>query len=171
VKNEHKNISKGFTLIEAVTSLALWMILALGLMSIWQYTSRVSTAVIARQDRFENARVAMDPLLVNIQLAEFIRLEIDRDYVLKQMTLRQRNPEGHLHNYIFYFNVNALPGEAKHHRLEFGLNNEFASHIKKVFVRRESESYFSVMLETADDYILHGSADVRYKEIIVIQSP
>jgi type II secretory pathway component PulJ len=163
----------GFTLLEAVIALAVWMVLAAGVSSVWLHVSRTSTQVITTQNAFENARASMDALLVNLQMADTIRLETDRHHVLRRLTLTQRDPNGNPHDYIFYFSANARPGEAKYHRLEFGLNNEFASRIALVKLEQTGQNRMRVTVITDDEaaLTLTGSADIRYKDVTVTQNP
>jgi prepilin-type N-terminal cleavage/methylation domain-containing protein len=164
---------RGFTLLEAVIALALWAVLSAGIAVIWQSTSRASVHIIQGQDAFENARASMDAILTNLHMADTILLETDYNHVLKRLTLTQRNPSGNPHNYIFYFNIHARPGDAKFHRLEFGLHNEFASQIAKITLERKHKNRMSVTVITDGEsaITLTGSADIRYKNVTIIQSP
>ena len=161
--------NKGFTLLEAVTALALWCILAASLTVVWVNTTRGSLRVIAAQDAYENARVSLDALLINMQLADTILLETDNNHVLKRLTLTQLDPEGNPHDYIFYFDKNAQLGEAKYHRLEFGLHNEFASQIASVTLTLVNENHMQVTVitdgEATPSVTLTGSVDIRYKDV------
>ena len=164
----------GFTLLEATIALALFLILSTGVLFIWQYAAGRSMDIVARQNAFENARASMDALVMNLQMANTIVLETDAEHVLQQLTMTQRNPQGQPHNYIFYFDRHALPGEAKHHRLEFGLNNEFASNIALVHITYDSangQMHITVRtdcLPPAIPVVLEGSVDVRFKTVVHI---
>jgi type II secretory pathway component PulJ len=165
----------GVTLLEAVIALAIWMVLAAGIIFIWQSFTRSSLQIIKTQDAFENARAAMDALLINIQLADTIQLETDNNHVLKRLTLTQRDPQGNPHNYIFYYNTHAIPGEAKYHRLEFGLNNEFASQIANISLEVPHRNRIAISISTdgslSEAITLTGLADIRYKDVTIIRSP
>ena len=165
----------GFTLLEAVLAVALWMILTTGILFLWNTTTRTTIGIVSGQDAFENARASLDALLINLQLAETINLEVDNEHVLRRLTLTQQGPDGQPHNYIFYFNRHARPGDAKYHRLEFGLNNEFASQIASVKIQRPHRNRMSVSITTdgelAPALTFTGSADIRYKNVIITQRP
>jgi prepilin-type N-terminal cleavage/methylation domain-containing protein len=162
----------GFTLLEAVIALAIWAMLAAGLLFTWSHVSRTSLGVVAAQDAFENARAAMDALLMNIQLAEAIRVTTCPEHILRRMALTQRDPNGILRDYVFDFNVHAQPGETKHHRLEFG-GNEFASQlaaVKAEHVGGRIQITITTNGESAPAITITGSADIRYKDVEIIRN-
>jgi len=159
-------------LVEATVALAVWMLLAAGASGILVYIARVSEQTVSAQSSFENARASLDAILVNIQLADNILIETDSSWTLKQLTLTQLDPDSKPHDYIFYFNKDAAQGEAKYHRLEFGLNSEFASQIESVKVVLESEKRISVSVTTdgtrGESVTLSGSVDARYKDVAAV---
>ena len=182
--------AKGFTLLEAVIALSIWMILSVSVIFIWQFTSDRTDALIARQGVFENARGAMDVLIMNLQMAQSIRLEVGPDgYVLRRLVLRQRDPQGQWprdrDGYIFTYNHNLTSGSVRRNRLEFGAN-EFASGIATIRMELISDRrmhiiivteckclFIPLTLEDCDclypPVILEGSVDVRYKVLYPIQ--
>ena len=171
-KNRKTKASAGFTLLEAVIALAIWMILSLSVFFTWIYITERTSALMARQNAFENARGSMDALVNNLQMARTIVLEVEGDYILRRLTLTQRDPDGRWHNYIFFFDISAPPGTAKHHRLEFGLNNEFASNIAMVRIQPISGGrHMHITVITDCDYptVLEGQVDIRFKELTVIR--
>ena len=163
----------GYTLLEAAIALAVWAVLTAGVCSALLYTTRVSAGVIGRQQSFENARAALDAITVNIHMAYAVRLETSSDDVLKQLTLTEIGPGGIPRDYFFYFNQHAAPGSAKYHRLEFGLNDEFAAHIETVVVK-QTGGRLIVTVRTDDELgppvTLTGSADARYKRVTSVKS-
>ncbi|MCL2707861.1 MAG: prepilin-type N-terminal cleavage/methylation domain-containing protein [Defluviitaleaceae bacterium] len=167
--DKRRKRQNGYTLIEAAVALALWLILAAGAGSALLYSARASERLVGSQEAFENARAALDAIITNIQLAETVRVETDSDGVLKKLTCTERNGPA-LHDYEFFFKREALPGEAKYHRLEFGLNDEFASHIESITVEYAGGDRITVGITTdqtfGEPYTLTGSADVRYKKVI-----
>lgn len=161
---------RGYTLLETVIALAIWAVLAAGASRVLVYTARTVTRIVERQNAFENARAAMDALTVNIQMADTVLLETDTEGVLKKLTLTERAPNGSPANYTFYFSKAAKPGEAKYHRLEFGLNDEFASRIETIILNHTGNRI--TITVTTDDvtdppFTLIGSADTRYKKVTV----
>ncbi|MCL1845820.1 MAG: prepilin-type N-terminal cleavage/methylation domain-containing protein [Defluviitaleaceae bacterium] len=67
----------GFTLLELVIALSLWMILSASVFFVWQHAANAGADMLGQQYAFENARITMDVLLVNLQLAR--RVEIVQD--------------------------------------------------------------------------------------------
>jgi len=162
----------GFTLIEAVIALAIWMILSVSVLFIWHHASTRTTAILARQNAFENARGAMDVLITNLQMAQSITLYVGPNYVLREMRLPGFNPDGNPNTYVFNFDVNLPPTAVRFQRLEFG-SNELASNIAMVRIQPIGNNHIHITIETGCDYpiIIHGSVDIRYKNLTVNGSP
>ena len=162
----------GYTLLEVTIALSVWMILAASACQILVYTTRGSARIIDRQDAFENARAALDAIIVNIEMAETVLLETKPDGTLKKLTLTERAPNGFLAKYIFYYDGGAQPGEAKYRRLEFGLNDEFASRITALILTQNMGRIF-ITVEAAPaegpGIVLSASVDVRYKDVTVVK--
>ena len=162
---------EGFTLIETVIALAVWLLLATGAGSVLVYASRASERLIVTQEIFENARASLDAITVNIQMANTVVLETDSDDVLKKLTLTERNPKGELEEYYFFFKRGAEPDEAKYHRLEFGENNEFASHIGLIKLKVVNDKRLEITVITdgilCPSVTISGAADIRYKDVSV----
>jgi len=174
--------SKGFTLLEALIALGVWMVLSLSVVLIWQHTARRSYELIARQDAFENARFAMDALINNIQVARTIVLRVDGNYVLQDVLLTGyrwvivgSSGEWRLHTYEFLFDINAGPGNIQHHRLQIAGNMEFASNIASVRMIPVGEPgdwrYMRIAIRTGCDppIELEGSVDIRFKSLTVLR--
>jgi len=162
-RNTHakQNFHKGVTLLELTIALSVWMILSLSVLFVWQYTSRTTLNTLAHQSAFENARVSMDALIMNIQLADTITLNTNSDDILREIILRQPNPQGQLVGYTFAFNADTQ-------RLLFG-GQEFASNIARIYVTYMPGRKMNITVETAceEAIVLHGSVDVRYKNVII----
>jgi len=165
-----KKARGGFTLLEAVIALALWLILSAGIFLVWQHSALSGTSLLERQSAFENARISMDALIMNFQMARRITLQTDSNDILQRLTLNQRNPQGQWQDYTFRFNLNAAPGSARHHRLEFG-DNEFAENIAEIRIEYIDESRMQITITTGCEVpiILEGSVDARYKNVVVIR--
>jgi len=163
-----KQSTKGFTLIELIIALGVWMILSLSVFFIWQYTSSTVVNTITRQNAFENARASMDVLVMNIQLASAISLETDDNNILQRLTLTERNPQGQLHNYVFEFDINAPATALRRYRLIFG-QNEFADHIGRIYITYIPGRRMDITVQTNCDepVVLSSSVDVRYKDVVV----
>ena len=166
---DNKKASKGFTLIEAIIALAIWMILSLSVVFIWQYTAQRTNALLERQSAFENARVSMDALLMNLQMAQTITLLVEdsTDYALRSLSLVEIDPNGNRHTYIFTFNPRLSPTATRYRQLLFG-NAEFASNIAMIQVRPRGQHMRVIVMTGCDDpIILEGSVDIRYKYLRV----
>jgi len=167
---KYKKASGGFTLLEALIALAIWMIVLMSVVMVWQHVSARTEALLTRQSAFERARGSLDALIMNIQMSQAIELQLGPDDALVRLTLTSRNPQGILHNYEFRFNATALPGTPQHHRLRFGAHNEFASGIAMVRITLDGYSTMNILIETdcRHPVVLMGSVDIRYKQLIVV---
>lgn len=163
-----RRVRGGFTLLEAVIALAVFSLLAAGATRCWLYTTRAASRLLNTQEAFENARAAMDALTVNLQMAYEIKLKTDSDHVLEKLVLTELD-DGEPSVYEFYFKRSARPGEAKYHRLEFGQNNEFASHIEQVRLMVTDNHTVTITVITDDELgqpiTLTGMVDVRHKKV------
>ncbi|MCL2362890.1 MAG: type II secretion system GspH family protein [Defluviitaleaceae bacterium] len=162
-----KKTSRGFSLLEAVIALSIWMILSLSVFFIWQHVSERGTELLAQQNAFENARVALDALISNTEMARTIDLRVGRDSTLQRITLWQRAPDGNVHDFRFDFDVNAHPtNEAHFQRLRFGLQ-EIARGIAQITVQPIDGQRLLITVTTSCDYpiVLEGSVDIRYKNL------
>jgi len=163
-----KKQTKGFTLLELVIALSIWMLLSMGVFFLWQHASRTTVTLIERQNALENARSSMDALVMNIQLARNIVLETTSINILRQITLTERDPQGQLHDYVFDFDINASSGSARHQVLRFG-ENEFSSGIARIYMFYIPGRRINITIYTAcpEPIILRSSVDVRYKNVVV----
>jgi len=167
-KNINHKRNKGYTLIEAVIALALWMIISLGIFVVWQHITQQTTTIITHQNTFENARGAMDAIITNVQMSRNINLEVCNNYILWQMSLPGYDAQGRLRAFDFDFNVNAPEGHTMHHRLNFG-ENELASNIALVQIRPVNYTHLQITIETSctPPIILESSVDIRHKYLTV----
>jgi len=169
--------SKGFTLLEALIALSIWMVLSLSVVFIWQHTARHSYALIERQSTFENARVTMDMLFINIQFARTIMLRVEGDYILQNIIFIGDMPV----DIELTFNIHAQPGDTWHHRLRLGRDphgQEFSSNIAMIRVEPLGTPgdwrYMHITIKTGCEspmvpIILEGSVDIRYKNVTVLR--
>jgi len=180
-----KKASKGFTLLEAVIALSVWMILSVSVIFIWRFTSERTEALIARQNALENARMAMDVLTVNLQMARNIDLYTVSDYTLRRVVAWQLTPDGRTwNNYIFDYN---RPGTTVRNHLLLG-GNEFARYIahirmepignSRMHIRIVTECECTVIPVTLEDcdcleppIILESSVGIRHKALTVNGRP
>jgi len=168
-----KKTSKGFTLLEAVIALAIWSILSLSVIFVWQYTAERSSALIARQHAFENARGSMDVIIMNLQMARTIELTVGPNYTLQRLRVNGRrlvNNVPQWHNFEFTFNSSARPTDAIYRVLRFGGLNEFTAGIADIRVRPYGGT-MHITVVTACEYpiVLEGSVDIRHKALTFIQ--
>jgi len=169
MKNKNKH-TKGFSLLEAVIALAIWMVLSLSVFLAWQHVSERSNALLARQNAFENARVSLDSLIVNIEIANSITLEIGRNYTLRQLTLWQRDLNGNARNYNFHFDASLRQSAPSFQHLRFG-NQELASGIAQITIVPINDRRLHITITTGCEYpvILENSVDIRYKTLTVVR--
>jgi type II secretory pathway pseudopilin PulG len=163
----------GFTLIEALITIAIFIIVAAGTLQLWRYTSIRTLDILTASEELENARVAMDAILMNIQLAEEITLETDALGTLKKLTLTELNPIKDTEDYFFIYNSGANPNASLYHRLIFGKvsSNELASRIADIKIIKSS-SYLTVKITTDGEaaLTLECSASIRNKIFNHIQA-
>jgi type II secretory pathway pseudopilin PulG len=154
---------------EAAIALAIGSVLALGAGRVLAYTLDTAGRISQKQEAFEQARAALDTLLVNLSLAETICAEIDPQQIMRSLSCTEYNDDTRgLHDYIFTFDPAADISSAKYHRLEFN-HNELASHIEQVLLFFDPPSILRVEVYTdginAPPIVLCASADVRYKKV------
>ena len=118
-------MSKGFTLIEAVMSLALFMILSIGVLFLWQQVSRNAQNAIRTQNALDNLGIAMDALLTNIEYSHTISLQTNNQNVLRRLYLTGLNPSRQTHTYVFTFDPGASPTSTRYKSLFFGGRNTY----------------------------------------------
>jgi len=165
--------TKGLTLMELVIALAVWLVLSAGVFFLWQHTSNASVNLLERQNALENARVAMDSLIISIQMSNDITLRTTDEYILQYIEVPGYNPAGVWHTgYRFDFTANLPPGDTNHNRLRFG-GQERASYIARIYMTPTPRvpdtpiRRIDISIHTACNVpiILHGSVDVRYKNV------
>ena len=173
--------NKGFTLLEAVIALAIWMILSLGIFFAWHHAATRSAALLARVHAFENARGAMDSIIINLQMSQTIELDVTSKYILHEMTMHGYDHRNVMHPFVMGFNINARETDPMFQRIFLGATaaNEVASGIAMVQVRPVRERpvpgrpiryrRLNITIKTACEYpiILEGSVDIRYKCLTV----
>ena len=162
----------GFTLLEMVVVVAIWMILLVGASRLLWYTTQISTGLLASQEALENARAAVDVLTVNLQMAEIIILNTDSDNMLRYLELWQVTPENRSDWYVFRYDRNAIPGTPGYKRLNFGGFNELASHLSEVRLALSANRQLIHITVTTDESLgkpitLSGTVDIRYKVLIL----
>jgi hypothetical protein len=162
-------MNKGFGLLEAVIALALWLLLSAGVFMVWHFSALSGTGKLERQNAFENARISMDALIMNFQMAKHITLDTDENDVLSRLTLRQRDPQGNLENYNIHFRTNTR-------RMYFGQphgGNEFASGLAEIRIIYTHGKRMCITVITACDepnepIVLEGSVCVRHKFVTIV---
>jgi len=156
---------KGYTLLEVTIALALWLILSMAVFFIWRYTADASTRLIARQNAFENARSAMDAMLMNIQISDQICIITYPSHILREMQMPGYDNWGNHRPYTFYFTGTTPANPNRHHRVEFsGPGNEVARYIGAVWVRLTGDRIEIEIHTTCDEpIVITGSACARHK--------
>jgi type II secretory pathway pseudopilin PulG len=164
-------MNRGYTLLETVIALTLWFILSAGIFFIWNFTSDRGLEIREQRLAFEDARLTMDALKTNFQLARSIELRTDSNDILQSVVMNQQNPQAQWQDYTFRFNVNAAPGTSQHHSIMFPLpGNEFASNIALVEIVYVNNTRMDIKITTGceEPIVLEGSVCVRYKDVRVI---
>ena len=168
----HKR-KKGYTLIELIMSISVWMILSLGVLFLWQHTTNRAVDIFEEQEAFERGRVAMDILVMNLQMARSIELITEPgedNHVMRRLILNQRNPNGDLRDYTYEFSRN--PTATWFQMLiiiDNNVANEMVRGIGSISMVYVPGQRIDITVETACDepIVLHGSVDVRYKNVVV----
>ncbi|MCL2421957.1 MAG: prepilin-type N-terminal cleavage/methylation domain-containing protein [Defluviitaleaceae bacterium] len=172
-----RSATGGFTLLEMVVTMAIWMILIAGASRLLWYASSASANILNQQEALASARIAVDAIAVNVQMAEEIVLQTDGDGMLRSLSLRQISPQGNLEWYLFTYDRHAAIGTPGYRRLIFtgqrepnvpGGHNELASNLKAVQVRiSEDRSLLYITVVSCDSWgepvTLQGTVDIRYK--------
>jgi len=164
---------KGFTLMEATIALALWMILSVGVLLTWHHVSQSTAALRAHQSAFENARVAMDAIIINVQMAERVEVINDNNGIMRELIMWGLNPQGELHPFTLRL-PNFEYSHLRFRRLEFpNPGNELASNIAEIRITYIEGSRLDIFVKSGcypAPIELEGSVDVRYKYVTVYPS-
>lgn len=184
LKNDTKRSftrKSGFTLLELVVAMSVWMIFMAGVTYFVWHTSRSSSVIMVRQNAFENARVAVDMLAVNLQMADDIVLRTDPDGMLRYLSVNQICPQGSEHFYNFRYNRDLSAAATRFQRLEMGggtgirrAYNEIARYLSEVRLVVSADRQLIHITVTAsaglEEPITLGSAvDIRYKEFELVK--
>jgi len=159
----------GFTLLEAVICLGLFMLLVAGLSVLLWHAGAESSRLLDRQDATENARAALDILVNNIQMAETVTLlTIGDEGRLNRMYLRQIAPSGAPECYRILLQTAAGPTGPFHLAVGTTTANTAATRLTNVRLRLANEMlHIEVAARTAtgEDITLFARVDVRYKAV------
>ena len=110
-------MKKGFTLIEVIMSLALFMILSAGVLLLWQHTARNANNAISTQNALDNLGIAMDGLLANVEFSHTIRLHTNNQNIMTRLELIGLGPSGPRHPYVFTFYPSATPSQETRYKI------------------------------------------------------
>lgn len=174
---KHKNIHNaksntgGFTLLELMIAVAVWIILLTGASRLLWYSTNVATGLIAQQEALENARVAIDALSINIKMADGITLNTHSDGTLIQVELRQIRPATHENpggsrSYAFSYARGS-------NTLNFsGPGNQIAYHLSAIkLILSDDHELIHITVTTCESLgepiTLTTSVDIRYKNLTI----
>ena len=176
---------KGLTLIELIVALAVFMVLSMSVMVVWHQSSQSVFYIFNRQNAFEQARGALDSMIMNVQMAHTVALTTDQHGNLELLVLTQLRDEATptqprvFWNYVYYFDVNALPDQVgSYQRLRFsGPTNELARGIKSVVIeldREISPRRMYITITTAcppprEAVVVMGSVCLMYKNFTQVR--
>jgi len=139
--------SNGFTLMEAVISLAAFMIVTLAAINLNAYATVTVERIQVRAELLENARIAMDMMTTYLKAAEGGTIVSGRLGVFR-MTLS--GVRGAVNNPEFIHNSTANPSQTgEYRRLNFG-GNELASYIVRVTANLDEDNILTLTVITAD---------------------
>ena len=160
--------NKGFTLLELVIALGVWMLLSVGVFMLWQHATAVSARALTQQNALENGRVAMDAMVRNIEIAHTVRIIADNNDLLTRLEFPDYLTQAENPPFTFTFN-------SQNQRLNLGGNNELASGIQSIHMVYVPKRRINITIQMTVDaneepLILHGSVDVRYKQVGVIDN-
>ena len=157
--------NSGFTLLELTAAIAIWMILLAFASQMLLNATRTTTSLVDQQDALERARVAVDYLTANVQLADRIELTNWPNGMMRRLNLHQICLDRGPHWYRFRYGF-----------LQDGLDmnyNEIARNLSEVRITFSDDRtlmFITVTSDTADDSItitLTGAVDIRYKNLTV----
>ena len=164
-------MKKGFTLIEAIIALALFMILSIGVLFMWQYAARNARETIRVQTVLDNISIAMDALIANIELSHSIVLHTNNRDILRRLDLSGYYWDGSPHTYIFTFNPNALPHLTSFQSLFIGIpglgGQQFAYGIYSIKIVNKYYLRFDITITSAceNPITITGSANIQHKHV------
>jgi hypothetical protein len=171
----------GYTLLEVTIALGVWFVLSMSVLVAWRYAAHASGRLIVRQNAFENARGAMDIMLMHLQLSDIIYLDThthdSRENILRQMSLPIDPLPGDWDvrlfppRFTFFFDATLPEDHLRYGRLELsGPGNELARHIALVRVTYIENQRMEIEIITTceEPLVLEGSVCVKYKEVIVL---
>ena len=160
----------GFSLVEAVVSLALFLLLSLGILLLWQHSARSVANSVRMQNTLDNLAVAMDALVRNIEFSHTLVLYTESDDVLLRLEMTGVNPGGQPHTYVFTFNPDALPHQPMYRSLFFG-GQQYAYGIYRIRVLSVNDARFDITIVSSCENMLtlRTSANVLHKHVTVRQ--
>jgi Tfp pilus assembly major pilin PilA len=148
--------ANGFTLIEAVVSLAAFLIVTLAAINLNAYAATTVERIQVRAELLENARIAIDMMSTHLKAAERVSI-VDGRRGIFEMVTRIRAAGGAIDERVFTYNFTApSTNEAHYQRINFGRNySELASYIAWVAVRLDGD-IVTLTVETTDS--IRGSS-------------
>jgi hypothetical protein len=150
---------KGFTLLEAAVGTALWVILAAGAVWLMFYAMRAGERQLAVQSGLENARVAMDSIIANVQMGESVRLVPPGGGLLQSITAYGYDASGRMHPFTHNF-------RAAQQVLDFPLpGNPIAQGIAAVYIFPHAY-HLQITVRTTCEIMLHGAVCIRGKAFL-----
>jgi len=154
----------GFTLLELVVALSLLMLLTIGAAQLLQQGTAVSTQLLDRQEAMEQARTALDSLVIHLQLADQIQtFQTQPSGRLTILTTRQINPSGV--PWPFSFTLGYDAGTSAY-RLNADGGQMRAQFLDEVQLVRDGDLIFvtvTASLNQSGPVTLTGVVDMRYR--------
>ena len=161
-------MKKGFSLIEAVMSLALFIILSSGVFFLWQHVARNAAETIRVQRVLDNLGLAMDGLIKNIEFSHSIVLQTNSQDVLLLLELCGYNHLDRPHTYVFEFSPNARPGQARYKSLFFS-EQQHTYGIETIRIINVDYLRLDITIVSTCEHpiTINGSVNIQHKHMTV----
>lgn len=171
------NNNKGFTVLECVIAISLFLFVVIICSNILIYISRITSRVIIQNEYLENARFAIEFMSNRIQIAEEITLQtIDDSNTLRFLTVRYHSDDI-LESNIFEYIKGTNFSDTKYNRLDFG-GNEVAVYISDFKVTKNEDILnLTLIMDNIDDNIneifkmpivINKKINIKYKTFLEI---
>ncbi len=176
------NNQDGFTLVEMVVIIAVFLILTVFGLNLFVYSAEESSRVAVRNELFENAQLALDFLKNEVRCADEYDVMVNANNTLLLLKLKNNNDIK-----VFRYNATVAPTSNLYKRLDYGGNDwekytlqELASYINNIEVTFIKNKYsgeneailFKITTDNkisqspqtiVEPVVLQGEVSVKYK--------
>ena len=158
---------RGYTLIETLISLALFMLLSAAAFHLMYTVRHGSNVALKQQDAIDQLSLAMDSLVANIQRSHTIALLTRSDDVLLRLDLHVGHPPtGHV--YQITYNPSATSQALSYHILSFG-GQPSVYGISDIRIKNVGNRRLDIKISSLEPQpmTIKGSVDIRH---IIVRS-